>query len=208
MRQFVILTCLLGLSVATRDRTCCKYSCGQEGDQCPVWCDSSSGCVLRDRSGLLEADRSAGQCSVSRDSKKNKTDDSISQCLSHLYTSDQRLVDSATDNILPFSVVAYPFKGTHQLDSHFTGIDVRYQYGAFQRLQFRLKNTNSKVCPSQGVEDVAMTEQSDMAVFGQQGDVFFGQQEISPTCHPRCVEINVNDPDIEPVPGDYYGEDS
>ena len=123
MRLCVIVTvCLLDLSLATRDRTCCKYSCGQEGDQCPAWCDSSSGCVLRDRSGLLGADRSSGQCSVSHDSKKNKTDDSISQCLSRQYTSDHRLVEQySADNILPFSVVAYPFKSTHQLDSPFTG---------------------------------------------------------------------------------------
>ena len=75
---------------------------------------------------------------------------------------------------LPFSVLAYPFKGHNQLDSHFTGIDLRYELGQFRRLRFRVKDTNSKVCPSEGDDQLTALTLAET------------------TCNPRCAEINVN----------------
>jgi len=176
-RLLIVSLSLVTLVSCTRDRTCCKYSCGQDGGECPPWCGDVNSCVLRDKTGLLSSRNP--ECSVSYDSKKNKTDDSIARCLARSYDSDQRLGDGV--EVLPFSVVAYPFKSNNQLDSHFTGIDLRYKYGAFQHLEFRIKNTNSKVCPT---EDQMTEEKSDIAVFGQ---------KQSPTCHPRCVNIDLSD---------------
>ena len=91
---------------------------------------------------------------------------------------------------LPFSVLAYPFKGHNQLDSHFTGIDLRYELGQFRRLRFRVKDTNSKVCPSEGDDQLTALTLAET------------------TCNPRCAEINVNTTrDTSPERGTFLSYD-
>jgi len=103
------------------------------------------------------------ECEVVYDTKKDKTGDSIKECLA------QEFVGTATlgaGQSLPFHVVAYPFIGAGQQQSHFTGIDLRYLYTGLNSLRFRIKNTNPKVCPEHDHSDVP-----------------------GGLCHPRCVEI-------------------
>ena len=101
------------------------------------------------------------------------------ECLSQEFKSSDKLGDS--DSPFPFYVVSYPFKDYNQVDSHFTGIDLRYQFGIFSHLNFRIKNTNSKVCPHKH-EDIDHQPVSDMATLDSR----------SSTCKPRCVDITVN----------------
>ena len=109
------------------------------------------------------------------------------ECLSQEFKSSDKLGDS--DSPFPFYVVSYPFKDYNQVDSHFTGIDLRYQFGIFSHLNFRIKNTNSKVCPHKN-EDADHQPVSDMS---------------SMTCKPRCVDITV---DKTIVTTDDLGEDA
>ena len=109
------------------------------------------------------------------------------ECLSQEFKSSDKLGDS--DSPFPFYVVSYPFKDYNQVDSHFTGIDLRYQFGTFSHLNFRIKNTNSKVCPHKN-EDADHQPVSDMS---------------SMTCKPRCVDITV---DKTIVTTDDLGEDA
>ena len=78
--------------------------------------------------------------------------------------------------------MAYPFKDSSQLESHFTGIDLRYLAGSFEKLSFRIKNTNQKVCPDKDSAEVTDIEylSSDLITLESQ------------TCKPRCVEIQMD----------------
>ena len=125
------------------------------------------------------------QCNILYDSKnKESSHMNREQCLSQEFTSSDKFGDS--DVPFPFYVVSYPFKDYNQVDSHFTGIDLRYQYGTFSHLNFRIKNTNSKVCPHKH-EDMDHQPVSDMATLDSR----------SSTCKPRCVDITVNTTDLE-----------
>ena len=100
------------------------------------------------------------------------------QCLEAEYSSYPPLGSNLDPTaFLPLSVVAYPFKDHNQLDSHFTGIDVRYKYGEFSNLKLRIKNTNGKVCPNEEEE-----------LSSQYSSVL--KADHSSSCNPRCVEIN------------------
>ena len=54
---------------------------------------------------------------VKSDSKKEKTENSIENCLEESYSGNHKLGTEAQD--LPFYVSVYPFKGIHQVGSHF-----------------------------------------------------------------------------------------
>ena len=60
---------------------------------------------------------------------------------------------------------------------------MRYKVGGIKRLSFRIKNTNSAVCPSdtQASQDVNL-ELSELL-----------QQKQNQPCHPRCVEIDISE---------------
>jgi len=152
--SFMVLLLLIKNS---QGRTCCKYSCEH---QCPEWCTSQQSCVLRNSLGYLENIDS--NCTVVYDTKKDKTDESITNCLKEEFD-----VTKGFDSFLPFHVVAYPFKVNNQQGSDFTGIDLRYEYHESSNIKFRIMNTNPKVCP----EHDSINE-SDMGL-----------------CHPRCVQI-------------------
>ena len=109
-----VLTVLAGVVTCMRPRTCCKYTC--DSLPCPAWCHHQDDCVLRNVSGLIEERTDA--CRVTLDSKKEKTEDSIENCLKRSYTSSERGLGSG-QTYLPFYVALYPFRGVHQLDSHF-----------------------------------------------------------------------------------------
>jgi hypothetical protein len=155
---------LLPVSSLSQGRTCCKYSCGTDKQgECPAWCHSDQDCVARDKAGLLN--QVLQNCTVLYDTKKDKTDDSIASCLAQNYDGSSRL--GGGEDSLPFHIVAYPFIGATQQQSHFTGIDIRYQLAGLSGLRFRIKNTNAKVCPEHGDHDEAGAG----------------------LCHPRCVEV-------------------
>ena len=118
-------------------------------------------------------------CSVISDSKRRKVESELTkdQCLAIKYTSVTPLADE--QDFLPFSVVAYPFKDHNQLDSHFTGIDIRYKHSEFSNLKLRIKNTNGKVCPNEADE-----------LSAQYSTVL--QEDHSTSCNPRCVEVTVD----------------
>ena len=97
--------------------------------------------ISRNTSGLLGHHQHSADCNVLYDSKnKESSHMSREQCLSQEFKSSDRFGDS--DVPFPFYVVSYPFKDYNQVDSHFTGIDLRYQFGTFSHLNFRIKNTN------------------------------------------------------------------
>jgi len=168
--------------VSMRQRTCCKYSCDES--DCPSWCNSQHDCVLRNSSGIIE-ERIEG-CRVNFDSKKEKTEDSIVNCLQKSYDGSQKRLGSQ-ESSLPFFVTVYPFKGINQFDSHFSGIDIRYKIGEINRLSFRIKNTNGKVCPSTSLPEERL-EMPEMLL----------KKHNSP-CHPRCVDIDLTG--LERSPG-------
>jgi len=153
--------------LCSQGRTCCKYSCEEDKQaDCPSWCDSDQSCVIRDISGLVN-EVAEENCTVLYDTKKDKTGNSISSCLAQNFDGSSRFGSEETDS-LPFHVVAYPFKGVAQQQSHFTGIDVRYQLAGFSQLRFRIKNTNAKVCP-----------EHDSHV-----------ESVVGSCRPRCVQVD------------------
>jgi len=168
----LVIPLVLHTALASQGRTCCKYSCekdriSNEYRNCPDWCSSDQSCVLRDQSGLLN--HIVGNCTVLYDTKKDKTEDSIDNCLAQNFVSNFRLGAGGSEgDHLPFHIVAYPFIGASQQQSHFTGIDLRYQFAEFTNLRFRIKNTNAKVCPEHD----------------SHGDAGAG------LCHPRCVQID------------------
>jgi len=166
-----LLVTLLTFSPAlcSQGRSCCKYSCDQSSGsrQCPDWCSSDQSCVVRNQSGIIK--HVIPNCTVHYDTKKDKTTDSIASCLAQNFGSSSLL--GADGSSLPFHIVAYPFKGASQQQSHFTGIDLRYQFAEFSSLRFRIKNTDAKVCPEHDSH-------------GDHGDVGAG------LCHPRCVKID------------------
>ena len=51
------------------------------------------------------------------DSKKQKTESSIENCLQATFDSPERL--GSRESFLPFYVVVYPFIGINQFNSHF-----------------------------------------------------------------------------------------
>jgi len=162
----------LGSVLCSQGRTCCKYSCDQTAlamRQCPDWCDSDQSCVLRNQSGLVET--VVPGCKVLSDTKKDKTKDSFAECLAQQFNSQSRL--GADGSSLPFHIVAYPFVGASQKQSTFTGIDLRYQFGRFGSLRFRIKNTNAKVCPDHDSHVNVVTGGGGRGL-----------------CHPRCVQID------------------
>ena len=108
------------------------------------------------------------------------------QCLEQVYTGQSPLV---TGHQLPFYVLAYPFKDSSQLESHFTGIDLRYLASSIDKLSFRIKNTNQKVCPDK--EDVNDIEYINNDLISLE----------SQTCKPRCVEIQMDHIQSEILPG-------
>ena len=122
-------------------------------------------------------------CKVLYDTKKDKTVDSIAECLAQSFVGKTRLGD---DGSLPFHIVAYPFIGASQQQSHFTGIDLRYQYARLDSLRFRIKNTNGKVCP-----------EHDSHGDGGGGGL----------CHPRCVKIDRADAGVEVGLGTFLSYD-
>jgi len=175
---WIILPVLLRLHIvlSSQGRTCCKYSCEEDrlGD-CPSWCESDQSCVVRSVHGLVNH-VAVENCTVLYDTKKDKTGDSIASCLAQNFVSSSMFGSGESDS-LPFHVVAYPFRGVTQQQSHFTGIDVRYQLSGFSQLRFRIKNTNPKVCPEHDTHGEAATG----------------------SCRPRCVKVDragrVEDPD-------------
>ena len=106
---------VVAVSWSERARTCCKYSCDNPALPCPAWCSSQDDCVLRNASGLIE-ERVEG-CRVRLDSKKQKTESSIENCLQATFNGSERL--GSEDTFLPFYVVIYPFIGINQFNSHF-----------------------------------------------------------------------------------------
>ena len=110
------------------------------------------------------------------------------ECLAAEYSSNPALGSDL--EFLPISVVAYPFKDHNQLDSHFTGIDLRYKYEQFSNLKLRIKNTNGKVCPQ---EDEESSQYSTVL-----------KVDHSSSCNPRCVEINNNSSSQIEGPVDSY----
>ena len=71
--------------------------------------------LSRNASGLIE-ERLEG-CRVRLDSKKQKTERSIEDCLEATFNGSERL--GARETFLPFYVVVYPFIGINQFNSHF-----------------------------------------------------------------------------------------
>ena len=61
----------------------------------------------------------------------------------------------------------------------FSGIDIRYRIGDTSRLRFRIKNTNSAVCPSDSLP--ARQEMPELLM-----------QKQNEPCHPRCVDIDLS----------------
>jgi len=160
---------------SSQGRTCCKYRCDQKFEnvstkQCSSWCNSHKSCVLRNEDGPFE--RAVANCTVQYDSKKDKNVDGIETCLSQGYEGNKRL--GSGTSTLQFHVVAYQFIGIDQQNSHFTGIDLRFQYLDVSSLKFRIKDINDKVCPEHEVHGEAP----------------------SGVCKPRCVAIK-SIPDVK-----------
>ena len=76
----------------------------------------TSNFIFRRNSSGLIAKRIDG-CRVKSDSKKEKTESSIENCLQETYSGKHKL--GSEEQFLPFFVTVYPFKGIHQVDSHF-----------------------------------------------------------------------------------------
>jgi len=189
-----LMTLLLSYVTATRDRTCCSYTCkssidSEDGVTCPEWCHGHDSCVFRNNSGLVSP--GIDGCKVNYDSKyKNSVMMTREKCLEESFLGQTQLGSGLQS--LPFHVVAYPFKDSNQFESHFTGIDLRYQADNLGELKFRIKNTNNKVCPSK--EDQEEAKKSDMPLDGT-------------TCKPRCVEINLNSSVSSNLRGSYLSYD-
>lgn len=124
----------------------------------------------------------------SKSKRKDESEMTKEQCLTAEYSSNPALGSDL--EFLPISVVAYPFKDHNQLDSHFTGIDLRYKYEQFSNLKLRIKNTNGKVCPQ---EDEESSQYSTVL-----------KVDHSSSCNPRCVEINNNSSSQIEGPVDSY----
>ena len=71
-------------------------------------------------------------CRVKLDSKKQKTESSIENCLEATYNGTERL--GSRETFLPFYVVVYPFIGINQFNSHFRKVLYKLKY--FVKLPF------------------------------------------------------------------------
>jgi len=140
---FVLL--VAGAAAGSQPRTCCRYSCSTPAT-CPAWCTSDRGCVARSLTSPAPLSQ-LDNCTVIVDSKKDKMAGSDEECRARRFTGVGRPRLGSDTSILPFYLLAYKFRGASQQNSHFTGIDLRYSLDHFSRLQFRMENTNSKVCP-------------------------------------------------------------
>jgi len=150
---------ILAPFVSSNDsRKCCRYNSIKDNSDL---CSSKNSCVLYNQSMTTSAPDD--QCMVTYDTKAGEESLDIKKdCLGRSFKSKRRYFHEMDP--LPFYVHSYPFTQLDPDVPHFTGMDFRYQYNLFDKLKFRIKNTNPKICPSQVNE--------------------------TSVCNPRCVEIN------------------